>query len=150
MTDVWFYHLEKQPLEHVLPRIVAKAIERGLPLVIETPSQDHITKISDMLWAAEDVAFLPHGFEGDGQDEMQPVWLTSGSENPNDSKMRIYTHGAIPSDISMLSRAMLMFDGNDQQALDSARAEWKRHKADGHSVSYWRQDESGKWQDQAK
>ena len=150
MTDVWFYHLEKQPLEHVLPRIVAKAIERGLPMVIETTSQDHITKISDMLWAAEDVAFLPHGFEGDGQDEMQPVWLTSGSENPNDSKMRIYTHGAIPSDISMLSRAMLMFDGNDQQALDAARAEWKRHKADGHSVSYWRQDESGKWQDQAK
>ena len=150
MTDVWFYHLEKQPLEHVLPRIVAKAIERGLPMVIETTSQDHITKISDMLWAAEDVAFLPHGFEGDGQDEMQPVWLTSGSENPNDSKMRIYTHGAIPSDISMLSRAMLMFDGNDQQALDAARAEWKRHKANGHSVSYWRQDESGKWQDQAK
>ena len=64
--------------------------------------------------------------------------------------MRIFTHGAIPVDISMLSRAMLMFDGNDAHALEVARAEWKRHKADGHSVSYWRQDESGKWQDQAK
>ena len=150
MPEVWFYHLEKQPLDHVLPRIVAKAIERGLSLVIETTSQDHITKISDTLWAAEDVAFLPHGFEGDGQRELQPVWLTRGADNPNESKMRIYTHGAIPTDISMLSRAMLMFDGNDPQALDAARAEWKRHKADGHSVSYWRQDESGKWQDQAK
>jgi DNA polymerase III subunit chi len=150
MTEVWFYHLEKQPLDHVLPRIVSKAIERGLPLVIETTSQEHVTKISDMLWAAEDVAFLPHGFEGDGQGELQPVWLTTGADNPNESKMRIFTFGAIPSDISTLSRAMLMFDGNDPQALDSARAEWKRHKADGHSVSYWRQDESGKWQDQAK
>ena len=150
MPEVWFYHLEKQPLEHVLPRIVAKAIERGLALVIETSSPDHVSKISDMLWAAEDVAFLPHGFEGDGQGELQPVWLTSGADNPNESKMRIFLHGAIPADISMLSRAMLMFDGNDAQALEAARAEWKRHKADGHSVSYWRQDESGKWQNQAK
>ena len=150
MPEVWFYHLEKQPLDHVLPRIVSKAIERGLPLVIETTSQEHVTKISDMLWAAEDVAFLPHGFEGDGQGELQSVWLTSSTDNPNESKMRIFTHGAIPTDISMLSRVMLMFDGNDPQALDAARTEWKRHKADGQSVSYWRQDESGKWQDQAK
>ncbi len=150
MVEVWFYHLEKQPLDHVLPRIVSKAIERGLPLVIETTSPDHVTKISDMLWAAEDVAFLPHGFDGDGQGEIQSVWLTNGNDNPNESKMRIYTFGAVPTDISTLSRAMLMFDGNDPQALDAARAEWKRHKADGHSVSYWRQDESGKWLDQAK
>ena len=150
MPEVWFYHLEKQPLDHVLPRIVSKAIERGLPLVIETTNQDHITKISDMLWAAEDVAFLPHGFEGDGQGELQPVWLTIGPDNPNESKMRIFTHGAIPADISTLSRAMLMFDGNDPQALDAARAEWKRQKSAGHSVIYWRQDENGKWQDQAK
>ena len=150
MTEVWFYHLEKQPLDHVLPRIVSKAIERGLPLVIETTSQEQVTKISDMLWAAEDVAFLPHAFEGDGHGELQPVWLTTSADNPNESKMRIYTHGAIPVDISTLSRAMLMFDGNDPQALDAARAEWKRHKTDGHQVSYWRQDESGKWQNQAK
>ena len=150
MSEVWFYHLENQPLDHVLPRIVAKAIERGLPLVIETTSTEQVMKISDMLWAAEDVAFLPHGFEGDGQGELQPVWLTSGTDNPNQSKMRIYTHGAIPTDIATLSRAMLMLDGSDPQALDAARAEWKRHKADGHSVSYWRQDESGKWQNQAK
>ncbi len=150
MTEVWFYHLEKQPLDHVLPRIVSKANERGLQLVIETTSQDQVTQISDMLWAAEDVAFLPHGFEGDGQDEIQSIWLTSGQDNPNESKMRIFTFGAIPIDISNLSRAMLMFDGNDVQALDRARAEWKRHKSDGHQVSYWRQDESGKWQDQAK
>jgi DNA polymerase III subunit chi len=137
-------------LDHVLPRIVSKAIERGLPLVIETTTQEQVTKISDMLWAAEDVAFLPHGFEGDGQGELQPVWLTMGQDNPNESKMRIYTFGAIPTDISLLSRAMLMFDGNDPQALEAARAEWKRHKVDGHAVSYWRQDESGKWQNQAK
>ena len=72
MAEVWFYHLEKQPLGTVLPRIVAKAIERGLPMVIETAVPENIAKLSDMLWAAEDVAFLPHGFAGDGQGELQP------------------------------------------------------------------------------
>ncbi|MDE2445924.1 MAG: DNA polymerase III subunit chi [Alphaproteobacteria bacterium] len=149
MADVWFYHLEKQPLEHVLPRIVSMAVERGTPMVIETTTTENVTKLSDLLWAAEDVAFLPHGFEGDGQEEVQAIWLTTGSDTPNDAKMRLLVHGAVPQDISMLSRAMFMFDGNDEQALAAMRAEWKRHKADGHTVSYWRQNENGKWIDQA-
>jgi DNA polymerase III subunit chi len=150
MTEVWFFHLDKQPLEHVLPRIVGSSLARGWRMVIETAQPDRIAKLSEMLWASEDVAFLPHGFEGEPSPERQPVWLTTSLENPNNAQVRVLLDGAQPADISSLSRVVLMFDGNDEQAIEAARAEWKIQKAAGNDISYWKQDENGKWANQAK
>jgi DNA polymerase III subunit chi len=150
MTEVWFFHLDKQPLEHVLPRIVGSSLARGWRMVIETAQPDRIAKLSEMLWASEDVAFLPHGFEGEPSPERQPVWLTTSLENPNNAQVRVLLDGAKPADISDLSRVVLMFDGNDEQAIEAARAEWKIQKAAGNDISYWKQDENGKWANQAK
>jgi DNA polymerase III subunit chi len=150
MTEVWFFHLDQQPLEHVLPRIVGSSLARGWRMVIETTQPEHIAKISEMLWASEDVAFLPHGFEGEPSPDQQPVWLTATGENPNTAQVRVLLDGAAPKDISNLTRAVLMFDGNDPQAIEAARDEWKAQKAAGHDISYWKQDEAGKWQNQAK
>jgi DNA polymerase III subunit chi len=150
MSEVWFFHLDKQPLEHVLPRIVGSSLQRGWRMVIETAIPDRVAKLSEMLWASEDVAFLAHGIEGEPTPELQPVWLTTSSENPNNAQVRVLLDGAKPADISNLTRAVLMFDGNDDQALQSARAEWKIQKAAGHDISYWKQDEQGKWVNQVK
>jgi DNA polymerase III subunit chi len=150
MTEVWFFHLDKQPLEHVLPRIVLSSLARGWRMVIETALPERVVKLSEMLWASEDVAFLPHGFDGEPTPEKQPVWLTAKPENPNAAQVRVLLDGAAPADISNLTRAVLMFDGNDARAIEAARTEWKTQKAAGHDISYWKQDENGKWQNQAK
>lgn len=149
MSEVWFFHLDKQPLEHVLPRIVGSSLARGWRMVIETAMPERIAKISEMLWASEDVAFLPHGFEGEPTPERQPVWLTATSDNPNNAQVRVLLDGAKPGDISNLVRAVLMFDGNDLNAIEQAREEWKIQKSAGHDISYWKQDENGKWVNQA-
>lgn len=150
MAEVWFFHLDQQPLDHVLPRIVTSSLARGWRMVIETAVPERVAKLSEMLWASEDVAFLAHGFEGEPSPERQSVWLTANSENPNSAQVRVLLDGALPADISNLTRAVFMFDGNDQQALEKARDEWKRQKTAGHDISYWKQDESGKWINQAK
>ena len=38
MTDVWFYHLERQPLEFVLPRILAGMYARGDRICVHVAS----------------------------------------------------------------------------------------------------------------
>ena len=150
MAEFWFFHLDKQPLEHVLPRIVTSSLARRWRMVIETALPDRVAKLSELLWASEDVAFLPHGFEGEPLAEHQPVWLTANAENPNNAQVRVLLDGAKPTDITNLTRAVLVFDGNDPQAIEAARAEWKIQKAAGHDICYWKQDESGKWVNQAK
>ena len=41
-ADVMFYHLERQPLERVLPMLVEKTLERGWRAVIQVGSQERL------------------------------------------------------------------------------------------------------------
>ena len=46
-------------------------------------------------------------------------------------------------------RAIHLFDGNDPDSVDAAREQWKSAQAAGHVVTYWQQDEAGRWQQKA-
>ena len=70
-------------------------------------------------------------------------------ENPNNANIRFFVDGAPVGDIAGLTRAVILFDGNDAEAVEAARAGWKRFKSAGHEVSYWQQDEQGRWQNRA-
>ena len=41
---------------------------------------------------------------------------------------------------------MLLFDGDDAEALAAARARSSEGKAQGFEVTYWQADERGRWQ----
>jgi DNA polymerase-3 subunit chi len=42
-----------------------------------------------------------------------------------------------------------MFDGFDEPQLQKARESWKRLKGEGHTLSYWQQNQDGRWQRKA-
>ena len=149
MTPVFFYHLERQPLDAVLPKLLATSLERGWRAVVQAGSEERAEALATQLWVFDDESFLPHGTKADGLSDLQPVWLTAEDENPNNSNIRFFVEGAVVGDIGGLTRAIIMFDGNDQQAVDAAREGWKRFKAAGHEVGYWQQDEQGRWQNRA-
>lgn len=149
MTDVLFYHLERQPLEKVLPRLVERTLQRGWRAVIQAGSADRVEALSTLLWTYSDDSFLPHGSASDGSADRQPVWLTQGAENPNHATVRFFTDGAEAESLAGLERAVFIFDGNDAEAVEGARSQWKKAKAEGHAVSYWQQDDQGRWQNRA-
>ena len=149
MTLVFFYHLERQPLDAVLPKLLATSLERGWRVVVQAASEERAEALASQLWGFEDESFLPHGTKTDGFADLQPIWLTALDENPNNANIRFYVDGAEVGDIGGLTRAVIMFDGNDARAVEAARAGWKRFKAAGHEVSYWQQDEQGRWQNRA-
>ena len=144
MTEFYFYHLEQTPLSSILPDLLRRGLERGLRMAVETSSTENLERLSSSLWAVEDVGFLPHGF-GDDAAEAQPIWLSADAKNPNAAVYRFYVDGALPLEIDGLDRALIMIDSNSEEALASARSEWKKRKAEGHLVSYWKQDENGRW-----
>ncbi len=149
MTPVFFYHLERQPLDAVLPKLLATSLERGWRVVVQAGSDERAEALAAQLWSQDEEGFLPHGTKADGFPDLQPIWLTAVDENPNNANIRIFVDGAEAGEIGGLTRAVILFDGNDQQAVDAAREGWKRFKAAGHEVSYWQQDEQGRWQNRA-
>jgi DNA polymerase-3 subunit chi len=149
MTPVFFYHLERQSLEAVLPKLLATSLERGWRVVVQAGSEERSEAIAQHLWSYEEESFLPHGTKADGLPDLQPVWITAEDENPNNANIRFYVDRAEVGDVAGLTRAVILFDGKDAEAVEAARAGWKRFKAAGHEVSYWQQDEQGRWQNRA-
>ena len=149
MTEVWFFHLERQPLEKVLPSQLQRSMERGWRVVVQAGSEERAEALSSLLWTFDEESFIPHGTKTDGLAALQPIWLTAIDENPNGATVRFYVDGAEPGGIEGLTRAVILIDGGDGEAVQRARDGWKRCKALGHAISYWQQDEQGRWQNRA-
>jgi DNA polymerase-3 subunit chi len=149
VTDVYFYHLQNQPLEKVLPQLVEKCLERGWRCVVQARSDERVTALDQHLWTWRDDSFLPHGSDKEANASEQPVLLTTSEANGNAAQVRFFVEGASSEDIKDYERAIHLFDGNDPDAVDNARVQWKTAQTAGHSVTYWQQDEAGRWQQKA-
>ncbi|RYE11384.1 MAG: DNA polymerase III subunit chi [Hyphomicrobiales bacterium] len=144
MTDILFYHLEVQPLERVLPVLLEKTLERGWRAVVETSSIERAAAIDAMLWTFRDDSFLPHGMAGSEHDPEQPVIIVANEGNANGANVRFYVDRAVPQSGEGYERIVFMFSGHDPDAVTEARAAWRTLK-DGNTLTYWQQDEGGRW-----
>lgn len=146
MTEVLFYHLQHQPLERVLPGLLERCLERNWRAVVQLGSEERRDAIDTHLWTYRDDGFLPHGTEKDGHAPAQPVWITARDDNPNDANVRFLADGAEIDDLDRYERVVMLFDGNDTDAVDRARAVWTKVKAAGHEATYWQQSDRGRWE----
>jgi len=155
MPEIWFYHLQHQPLERALPSLLEKALERGWRVVVQAAADERLDALDDMLWTYAEASFLAHGRARDGDAELQPIYLTTGVENPNGARLRLFIEAA--DVVALLSaepgktyeRLILLFDGGDEDQLASARAQWKLLKEQGYILAYWQQSERGAWEKRA-
>ena len=139
--EVWFYHLQRQPLEAVLPTLVERTLARGWKAVIQTVTTERLAALDDLLWTYNDGSFLPHGSLRDGDAALHPVWLTTETDNPNQSAVRFFVEGAdAPAALAHAGtapseRAMILFDGRDDDALNIARMQFRALREQGHALS---------------
>jgi DNA polymerase-3 subunit chi len=146
MTEVLFYHLQRQPIERVLPTLLEKSLERGWRVVVQAASDERIEALDAHLWTYRDDSFLPHATTREGDAAMQPVLLTGNDGNANGASVRFLIDGApLPEDAERYERIVLMFDGEDEDAVAQARAQWSAAKAKGFDATYWQSDENGRW-----
>lgn len=66
MTRVDFYHLQKQTLEQVLPKLLEKAYSTGKNIKIKVGNEMRVEFINSHLWTFDDTSFIPHGSKKDG------------------------------------------------------------------------------------
>ena len=125
MTEVLFYHLQGQPLDRVLPTLLERSLERGWRIVVQAGSDERVEALDAHLWTYRDDAFLPHGTWRESEAAQQPVLLTVQDHNPNGANVRFLIDGApVPADAERYQRVVLLFDGEDDDAVAAARANW--------------------------
>jgi DNA polymerase-3 subunit chi len=149
MTEILFYHLQRHPLERVLPTLLEMSVERGWRVVVQA-AEERIEALDAHLWTFRDDSFLPHGTWREAEAAQQPVLLTVHDDNPNGANVRFLLDGAsVPADATAYQRIVLLFDGEDPDAVEGARGQWSAAKANGFDVTYWQSDENGRWQRKA-
>lgn len=151
MTEIWFYHLQRQPLERALPALIEKSLERGWRVAVQARSEERLDALDSWLWTYSDESFLAHARARDGDADLQPVYLTLGTENANGAALRVFVEGAeiapaLAAEGAAYVRVVNLFDGNNAEEVSHARAQWKELKALGLALSYWQQDAAGRWQ----
>src|SRR5213078_2238263 len=132
MTEILIYQLQRQPLEKVLPQLIEKSLERGWRVVVQAASEERVEALDAHLWTYRDDNFLAHGTYRESEPAMQPVLLTLHDNNPNDATVRFLIDGApVPDDAASYHRIVLLFDGDDEEAVAAARTRWGEAKAQG-------------------
>ncbi|MEH6725921.1 MAG: DNA polymerase III subunit chi [Hyphomicrobiales bacterium] len=149
MAEVLFYHLQAQPLEEVLPGLLERSLARDWRVVVESGAPEQLEEIDNLLWTYREESFLPHGLDDHEFASEQPILLTSTDANANAAHIRFLVHdAALPSDLNYV-RVVLLFDGLDEVSVQNARQHWKTLKGTDHELTYWQQNEAGRWQKKA-
>lgn len=149
MTEILFYHLTESKLEDALPPLLDKSVERGWRVAVQMKEAARRDALDQHLWTYREDSFLPHGTDEADFAGNQPVLLTVSTDNPNAATVRFIVDGAEPPTVADYERIVFMFDGYDQEQLEGARAQWKKLKGEGHSLTYWQQTPEGRWEKKA-
>jgi DNA polymerase-3 subunit chi len=150
MTEILFYQLQRQPIERVLPALLERSLERGWRVVVQVATDERVEALDAHLWTYREDGFLAHGTYREGEADAQPVLLTVHDDNPNAANVRFLIDGApVPADAAAYQRIVLLFDGEDEDALAAARGQWADAKTQGFEVTYWQADEHGRWEKKA-
>lgn len=146
MGAVYFYHLTDSPLEGTLPMLLAKATDAGWTIDVRGTTPDRLDWLDRQLWLGPDDGFLPHGVAGGAQDGDQAILLTLSPDLRDGVRCLVSVDGAAitAAEVQALDRAMVLFDGADDAALNIARGIWKTLTDAGCAAMYWAQD-NGRW-----
>jgi DNA polymerase-3 subunit chi len=141
--QVDFYHLDRSPLERVLPRIAERVVESGGRLLVVCGEEGLADSLDSHLWNYSPDSFLPHGRSGDAGEVDQPI-LISTVPNPLNGACNIaLADGVWREEALGFERVFYFFDG---EAIAGARTAWRALAGrEGVHPRYWKQDDEGKW-----
>ncbi len=137
-----FYHLTATPIERALPAICEKLLSTGERLLV-VGAEEVIDRLDRQLWENAPDSFLPHGKQGGGAEERQPVLLSTEAEPANGARNVALADGVWREAALGFDRTFYFFDGS---SIDTARGSWRTlQERGGAELHYWKQGGGGRW-----
>ncbi|AHM05465.1 DNA polymerase III chi subunit [Roseibacterium elongatum DSM 19469] len=151
MGAAFFYHLTRHPVEVTLRTLLEKSRQQGWRVAVRGRTDEALDRLDAQLWLGPEDGFLPHGRAGGPHDADQPILLTTGAAAPNrpDCVISVEGAGVAAPEVTALSRVMILFDGHDEAAKQTAREQWRSLTDAGVEAKYW-SEESGRWEMKAQ
>jgi DNA polymerase-3 subunit chi len=142
-----FYQLGQAPVEQVTASIAAKLSAESARLLIVASDEALLARLDRILWDQGPTSFLPHGLAGGSDDARQPILLSASPDAPNLARNMLIADGEWRDAALSYDRAFYLFD---EATLEAARLAWKLLSGrEGVERRYWKQERSGRWEQQA-
>ncbi len=149
MGAVFFYHLTRRPLEATLPQLLERSLAQGWRVIVRGRAPDRMAWLDERLWLGPEDAFLPHGLSGGPHDALQPILLTTDAGLSAECLICVDGAAVNPEEVDAAERACVIFDGQDDAAVQDARGHWKTLTEAGCAAQYW-SEASGRWEKKAE
>ncbi len=131
----------------MLPALLEKSLERGWRVVVQAASEERLEALDAHLWTypRRQLPAARHGREADARE--QPILLTVADDNPNGAAVRFLVDGApMPADAEAYERIVLIFDGEDPDAVAAARERWSEAQGERLRRHLLADRREGRWQ----
>ena len=150
VSEVYFYHLTRQRVDQALRPLLRKCLANGWRVVIRGREAAEMQQLDDALWQGPAEEFLPHGLAGAAQAADQPVLLAlEGHAAPHDCLICIGGSAVTVDEVLSSKRVCILFQDDNGQHMQNARAQWKSLTEAGIAAKYWSQAQ-GNWALQAE
>ena len=143
MADIGFYHLTRTGPDQALPALLGRTLAAGQRAVVICGSPERVSALDAALWLCPEPDWLPHGSSATGEADLQPIWLTTEDEAPNNARFLFLIDGASSARLEQFDRVFDLFDGTDAEKVAAARDRWRAAKEAGHALTYWKQGLKG-------
>lgn len=135
-----FYEVMPGNLVPSLVRLLAKIYTSQHKCIFLGPSEELVKALDRALWTFSTREFIPHGDKSLGFSEMQPIYLTSQYENPNNASVLVIS-GSFEFEQyqNIMDRILFVFENNTDTAENLFHNLQKNKK----NVNYWKQSSKG-------
>jgi DNA polymerase-3 subunit chi len=144
--EVNFYQAAEGNLIPLIIRLLEKVFASGMRCIFHSPLEERIRVIDKTLWTFSTNSFIPHGDGSLGFCDRQPMYLTSGIENPNGASILMLVDTFEHKKLNNFKKALLIFE--EEERVTEAKRLCEALKNNGENVNYWEQIQKG-WKKQA-
>ena len=145
MNEAYFYHLTRQTVDQALVPVLEKCLSKKWRILLRGRTAAQIKDLDEKLWYGKPESFLPHGLSGSESEQDQLILLAQEGQNfPHDCLICIGGATITIPEVQNAARVCILFQDNNAEDVQVARAQWKNLTDAGAAAQYWSQ-EQGSW-----
>lgn len=132
MTEIKFYHNAADRLLAACS-ITAKAVQRGLRVVVYAPDEALAQRYDSLLWTAQPTSFVPHVKAGSPLADRSPVVMVKDLAEVDCNDVLINLDGELPPSFARFSTLVEIVSGDEAEKAQ-ARRRWQFYKERGYPI----------------
>ncbi len=148
--EVNFYGVWQDDIQKVIAVLLEKSYQNSKNSSLLVATKEEADFLNAKLWSVS--SWLPHCLEGDNREEDHPVVIHINNESEsidvkNNANFLFVFGSAKHYDLDKFEKIYIIFDLKNEFSVKNNRSRWKELQESGHIISFYKQNEKGKFEE---